>query len=375
MAKILSIQVTVVIVSLVLATPVAAQQNALFEDEVELLEELDDENKNELVVAPIPVINPTIGAGLAVAAIYFYQLDEGSQPSFTAVGGVFTDSKSWGYGVVQTAYFKDDAWKLTAGAGTFDLNLRFYGVGRLGGDRGLSIPLNQDGWGAGIRGLRRIKGHWYGGLQYYFARVTSTFDRSGIDGPIDLPPLIELDSQIAGLGLMVEYDSRDNRFNSTEGSLFDVTWSNSNESFGSDFDFSSTKIEYNIYRKIAEQKVIAGRATTCATPGDAPFYALCKFGQGVDLRGYVGGRFRDERMATVQAEFRWRFYKRWGLVAFAGFGEVGESWSDFNFDDVLPSAGVGLRFKISKTTGLNLSVDYAVGKDSDAWYFYVGESF
>jgi outer membrane translocation and assembly module TamA len=80
-------------------------------------------------------------------------------------------------------------------------------------------------------------------------------------------------------------------------------------------------------------------------------------------------------MATVQAEYRWKFAKKWGAVAFAGFGEVAPSWSDFTFEDALPSAGVGLRFKISKTTGLNLSVDYAVGKDSDAWYFYVGESF
>ena len=47
----------------------------------------------------------------------------------------------------------------------------------------------------------------------------------------------------------------------------------------------------------------------------------------------------------------------------------------YHLDDLLPSAGLGLRFKLSKTTDFNLSVDYAVGKDSDEWYFYVGESF
>jgi outer membrane protein assembly factor BamA len=174
---------------------------------------------------------------------------------------------------------------------------------------------------------------------------------------------------------MIEYDSRDNRFNPSGGRLFNATWSNSEEAIGSDFDFSAGKADYNLYHQIKEGKVIAARGTLCMTPGNAPFYALCKFGQGVDLRGYFGGRFRDERMATIQAEYRWRFAKKWGAVAFAGFGEVAESWSEFNIDDVLPSAGVGVRFKISSTTGLNLSVDYAVGKDSDAWYFYVGESF
>jgi len=356
-----------------IAGPAFAQHAELFEEEAELLETLDDENKNELVVAPIPIVNPTFGAGLALGGMYLYHLDEGSQPSFIAAAGAYTDSDRYAFGIAQAAYFKDDAWKIKAGAGVFDVNLRFYGVGRILGDRGVSIPINQEGWAAGIRALRRIKGDWYIGLQYWFLRMTSTLDVS--TAGIDLPPLIELDSQVAGLGLMIEYDSRDNRFNPTSGRFLNATWNDSEEAIGSDFDFSSSKIDFNIYHELKPSKVIAGRATVCATPGDAPFYALCKFGMGVDLRGYVGGRFRDQTMATVQAEYRWRFYKKWGMVAFAGVGEVAESWSHFNLDDLLPSAGVGLRFKLSKTTDFNLSVDYAVGKDSDAWYFYVGESF
>jgi hypothetical protein len=359
--------------AVLIAAPAVAQHEDLFEEEAELLETLGDEKKNELVIAPIPIINPTFGTGLALGGMYLYQLDEGSQPSFTAAGGAYTDSESYAFGIGQAAYFKDDAWKIKAGAGVFDFNVRFYGIGRLLGERGLSIPLNQEGWAAGVRGLRRIKGDWFFGLQFWFLRVTSRFDTSNVE--IELPPQVQLNSQVAGLGAMIEYDSRDNRFNPAGGQLLNATWNNSEEAIGSDFDFSSSKIDYNIYHQLKPGKVIAGRATMCMTPGDAPFYALCKFGQGVDLRGYVGGRFRDETMATVQAEYRWRFYKKWGLVAFFGIGEVAESWSDYNFDDVLPSAGVGLRFKLSKTTGLNISVDYAVGTDSDAWYFYVGESF
>jgi len=111
------------------------------------------------------------------------------------------------------------------------------------------------------------------------------------------------------------------------------------------------------------------------TPGDAPFYALCSFGRGNDLRGYVAGRYRDETMVTLQAEYRWNFHKKWGMVAFAGIGQVGENLSEYTAKNTLPSAGVGLRFMLSETTKFNLSVDYAVGEDSDAVYFYVGESF
>ena len=358
---------------LAVTAQVVAQQEDLFEEAAELLESLDDEKKDEIVVAPIPIVNPTFGVGLALDGMYLYQLDEGSQPSFTAAGGAYADSKSYGFAIGQAAYFKDDAWKIKAGVGAFDVNVQYYGIGRLPGGRNLSIPLNQEGWAAGVRGLRRIKGDWYFGLRYWLARITSTFDRSNLD--VDLPPLVELDSQVAGLGVMIEHDSRDNRFNPAGGQLLSGTWSESVEAIGSDFDFSSYKIDYNLYHQLKPGKVIAARATARMTPGDAPFYALCKYGQGVDLRGYYGGRYRGEKMATAQAEYRWRFYKQWGVVVFAGFGEVAETWSDFTLDDVLPSAGVGLRFKLSKTTGLNLSVDYAVGSDSDAWYFYVGESF
>ncbi len=353
--------------------PAVAQQSEFWEDEAELLEVLDDEDKNELVVAPIPILNPTFGTGLAAVGMYLFQIDEESQPSFVAAGAAYTDSKSYGFGVAQVLHFNDDAWKIATGAASFDFNLKFFGIGNLPGDKGTSVPYNQKGWGAGARGLRRITGNWYGGVQYWYAAVETTVEITPND--IDLPNEISIKSKIAGLGLMFEYDSRDNRFNTHGGQLLNATWSNSNDTIGSDFDFSSAKIDYNIYYELKPTAVIAGRATLCLTPGDAPFYALCSFGRGNDLRGYVAGRYRDETMATIQAEYRWNFFKKLGMVAFAGIGQVGESLSQYTSENILPSAGVGLRFKISKTTGLNLSIDYALGEDSDAWYFYVGESF
>jgi outer membrane protein assembly factor BamA len=356
-----------------IANPAVAQQEDLFADEAELLEILDDEDKNELVVAPIPIVNPTFGTGLAAVGMYLYKLDEGSQESFTAAGGAYTDSKSYGFGIAQVAHFKDDAWKIKAGAVSFNLNLEFFGIGNILGDLGISIPYKQEGWAAGARGLRRIKGNWYGGVQYWYASLTTTSEFR--DNEIRIPTEAAVDSKIAGLGVIVEYDSRDNRFNPHNGRLFDATWNYSAEAIGSDFDFSSTDISYNLYHELRPTKVVAGRATLCVTPGEAPFYALCSFGRGNDLRGYVAGRYRDETMVTLQAEYRWNFYKKWGVVAFAGIGQVGENVSDYNTENILPSAGVGLRFMLSKTTKFNLSVDYAVGQDSDALYFYVGESF
>jgi hypothetical protein len=39
------------------------------------------------VAAPIPIVNPTLGEGLGVVAMYLYKMDDESQSSFTSVVG------------------------------------------------------------------------------------------------------------------------------------------------------------------------------------------------------------------------------------------------------------------------------------------------
>lgn len=63
------------------------------------------------------------------------------------------------------------------------------------------------------------------------------------------------------------------------------------------------------------------------------------------------------------------------MVAFAGIGQVAPSLKELTSDNLLPSAGLGLRFRASEEERVNLSIDFAVGKDSDAWYFRIGEAF
>lgn len=363
--------------SAIAATPAMAQEEFV-QDEAEQAEAVKElKSGRNFVAAPIPIVNPTLGEGLGAVAMYLYKMDEGSQSSFTSAGALYTSSKSWAAGVAQVFYFKDDAWKFKAGLAYFDLNLEFFGIGNGAGDQGVSVPVNQAGWAGGVKGLRRIKGHWYAGLQYFYLKIDSTFDLAGSPPGdlIELPPDSELDSAVAGLGVVGEYDSRDNQFNAYKGNHFEFSWSAADQVFGSDFSFQSIKSSYNIYRKIGKRKIIAARIMGCAAPGDAPYYALCNFGQGVDLRGYIAGRYRDKMMFATQAEYRWRFSGRWGMVAFAGVGEVAESLSDFNTDNLLPSVGAGIRFMLSEEHRLNLSVDWARGKDDDAWYFYVTESF
>jgi hemolysin activation/secretion protein len=80
-------------------------------------------------------------------------------------------------------------------------------------------------------------------------------------------------------------------------------------------------------------------------------------------------------MFAAQAEYRLSLPKRFGLVAFAGAGQVAKTSGEYRMDKMLPSFGAGIRFRLTKRNKVNFRLDYAVGKDSHGIYMGVGEVF
>src|SRR5688572_31531408 len=66
----------------------------------------------DVVVAPIPMSNPTFGTGLAVVVMPFYYLGEGSPLSNTAVAAAYTSNDTWGLGAAQSTRLRGDALRL-----------------------------------------------------------------------------------------------------------------------------------------------------------------------------------------------------------------------------------------------------------------------
>ncbi len=332
----------------------------------------------DFVVAPIPMLNPTLGLGLILGAGYLFHIDPDSYSSVIAAGGMYADGGDTALAVGASMNFHGNDWKILGGLASFDVDVDYYGIGNGAGDQDRSIGLNQSGWAGGVKVMRRVGGAWYLGLGYGYAKLDSVFDLGGLlppEFPVEIPG-IPITSSVAVVGLITERDSRDNQFNPYCGAFFHAALATADEAIGSDFSFSTFRIEYNRYWALKpERLILAARGSGCAVPGDAPFYALCKIGVFPDLRGYVAGRYRDKTMLSGQAEIRWRFARRWGVVAFAGAGAVAPALSDYRIKDLLPSAGVGFRFMLSPENRLNIGIDYALGNGSDGIYFYVGESF
>lgn len=331
--------------------------------------------KPSFVVAPIPVVNPALGNGLALAGVALYQPKGSGGVWTTGAAALYTDTDSWAAAAFQKAHLMDDKLRVTAAAGYGDFNIDFYGIGGGAGDRDRAIGLNQKGTFILGQGLYRVAPNVYLGAQYRMLDIDTTVD---IAGPppfpdLELPP-IERKSRISGLGIAGEYDTRDTEYGPRSGLYAKGDWLWNGEALGSDFEYSKFTGSVNGYRE-AGKGVIAWRGSMCATGDGAPFYDLCFYGQQNDLRGYESGRYRDKALWAAQAEYRRPLFWRFGAVAFAGVGGIAPGINKLGDSTVLPAAGFGLRFAASTKYRVNLSLDAAWGKDSSAIYVYIGEAF
>jgi outer membrane protein assembly factor BamA len=334
-----------------------------------------EEGKSDFVIMPIPISNPTVGTGLGLASMFLYPADQKSPISSTTFGGFYSSSESWGAGVAQKTFLYEDRLRLNGLAGYGNINMDFYGIGSAAGNNGVSVPITQKGFFFMPEALTRITGRLYGGLRYRYLGMETVLNLNELAGKgINLPPITGTVKSSA-VGLVMNYDSRDNSFNPSGGIFLDGNAIFAAEALGSDFDYQIYQAAYNQYFQIADRMVLAYRAFGKFTAGRVPIFDLAFFGSHSDLRGYPGGLYVDKMMIATQVEYRWRFWKKWGMVAFAGIGEVAPKLSEFGSGNYLPSYGAGLRYMVSEANRVNISMDYARGKAGDGVYFYIGEAF
>jgi len=331
----------------------------------------------ELVIAPIPIINPTIENGLAVLAGYLYRLDANdtmTAPSATGVAGFKTSNGSWGAAFIQSLHLSHDKFRLLGVGAYGDVNYAFYGVGQEAGDNGLSIELNQAGPVGMVEGLIHVGRRWYAGARYFALHMSVTSSGVAIPGGPTLPG-VDADIRTAGLGPRVDFDSRDNPFYATRGTQLQSIIGFYGEGVGGHRSYQSYQGALNRYHAIGTRNVLAWHAGGCGIAGDAPFYDLCLLGKPQDVRGYSLGQYRDRAMLAAQAEWRSELWWRLGATAFFGEGLVAPDFGSFKWDGLLPGGGVGLRFTVATQNHVNLRVDYAWGKNSSALYMGVAEAF
>jgi hypothetical protein len=333
--------------------------------------------RGTMIIAPIPISSPAVGSGVVVLFGYVFKLnpeDKLSPPSMVGLAGAFTNSGTRGGALGGKLYFNENKYQTTFALAKGRVNFDFYGVGRIPGRDPIKVPLKMGGTVFFGEVMRNVWKDVFVGPRYQHRQLYARLDGLQTPGGFEIPA-IDLQATTAALGFHVQRDKRDSGFFPTKGSLFDFTADFFDQALGSKREYQNYKVAYNGYREIAKGQVIAYRASGCSSNGSAPFYDLCLYGTANDLRGYTAGEFQNRKMFATQAEYRRELPKRLGLVAFGGVGGIARQFSDFRMDELLPAAGVGLRFNLDKKNHINYRIDYAIGRAGHTFSVGVGEAF
>lgn len=330
----------------------------------------------DLLIVPIPQSNPSIGTGLTLVGALLYEPEgSGGQPWITGAGALYTTKKSWAAGAFHKMSLADDQFRVMAFGGYGSFNLEFFGIGPNAGERGVSVDINQKGVVAILEGTMRVVPKLHAGARALYLNVDTTADRTLPAFPdLEIPPF-QLNTTVVAVGPSLDYDTRDDTFAPTRGTLINAQWLFSVKDLGSDFSYNKLKLAANFYHPLSKTGVMAARLSMCGVSENAPFFDLCLYGQFNDLRGYQSGQYRDRASWAAQIEFRQHLGGRFGGVIFAGMGGIAPKLSHIDDSTILPAVGGGLRFQVSEAYRVNMSLDVAIGKDSSAVYFSVGEAF
>jgi outer membrane protein assembly factor BamA len=179
---------------------------------------------------------------------------------------------------------------------------------------------------------------------------------------------------VFGIGGDLVWDTRDNLFFPTKGGYqyFKVLIY---PDVG-DYVFSFLELDVKQFYGFSSDMVLGGNFYLSSTTGDAPFYKLPALGGQKRMRGYFMGRYRDNFLMMLQAEFRHMFSKRFGYVVFGGAGNVSNSMLEYSLNHIKYSLGAGLRFRFNQKEKVNLRMDIGVGPDKNMGiYFGIEEAF
>lgn len=346
-------------------------------------QELDEEKrpdgekrgKPDFLVLPVPFSDPATGFGIGALGVAFYNPNGGPHQWTTGFGGVWTSRGSKGIAGVHKMSSADDRFRFNATASWLDRNDNYYGIGAEAGDRNESLDLNSREINLNLRGLWEISGRTYLGFQYVLL-VNDVVPDPVNETDVEPPPPDELDSTMSAIGPVAVYDTRDNHDQPRKGVYLFANWMFGVKALGDSFTHNMLNVQANAYRAVRGNTVIAGRASFCSAGGDAAYYALCRYGNSKNLRGYPSDRYRDRAAWAMQGEVRQQFSSRWGGAAFFGVGGIAPSAGDiFSASNFLPAGGVGVRYRPFRKNDVRLRLDVAVGKDANGVYLSFGEAF
>ncbi len=332
---------------------------------------LDDDERNlKFAAIPVPSYSDVMGFGLGIVGMTYYKMDRTDDelpPSSTGVIGMYTENNTWVGMMFQKFHFKHDIWRATAAFGTGSLKYQFNPGSAGPGLPDVFLDYTTVTNFAFAKGERRVAPHIYAGLELISWSALVSVEPDITEFP---------EESYQAIGLTGNWDLRDHMMDPHEGTNVAVRYDVYDEALGSARNFNKLNLTVTGYKTLGDStRVLAGRILTDAAFGDVPFSGQAIMSGNQNLRGYSNGRYRGDQLLTLETEYRWNVYGKWGLAGFAGVGFVGDDWSNYSMDEALPAAGLGVRYRMIDAYRINARIDYGWGKHDEAIYFSIGEAY
>jgi len=341
----------------------------------EAKKEKSREKKFGYIILPVLFYTPETKMAAGVGTLFYFRpsTDPKSRPSDIRTIIIYTQRKQFIFETNPDFYLKKEAYHLTINAGFSKFPDKFFGVGNQ-----TSKEMEEDYTSQitrfNITFQKKVRSRMYAGLKYRFEHnKIVAVEKEGLLAKKEL--LGTKGGTTSGIGLQLSWDSRNTVYYPTSGSLDKFSLTLFEGFLGSDYTFTEFSLDLRKYISLFSSHVLALQAYCSLISGDPPFQMMSLFGGQEKMRGYYQGRYRDKQMMAFQMEYRLPAFWRFGLVAFAGWGDVVDKISHFALRNFKYSLGWGIRFALNREERINLRLDFGYGKGSSAVYFTASEAF
>jgi hypothetical protein len=348
---------------------------------------------------PVPVIitEPAVGLGFGVVGVFFHESPEQREAAarqaergefrpilpenVSAVAAAATDNGTWFAGGGHLGFWKNDSIRYAGFGmyGSFDLD--FYSLGEIPLPRPVELQI------AGPVIFQQIKwrlgaSRWFLGARQVYAAMETSLVRSN---PADsqIPPAAEgiVDEVFnrtivnSGLGVVIDYDSRNNPFNPEQGAFYHANYISFDSALGSDVDYGAYQLKGLNYWRLPRNFGLNLRVQYDGidAPQDErlPVYVP----PYIQLRGIPAVRYQGRAVAVVEVEGTWTFRQRWKFSLFSGTGRAAESFSALSDAGNQSTVGVGFRYLLARRYGIAMGLDVARGPEDTALYIQAGPAW
>ncbi|MEG1863828.1 MAG: BamA/TamA family outer membrane protein [Alistipes sp.] len=314
--------------------------------------------------------NTNFGIGLLAAGLYrIDRTDSVTPPSDISIFGNVSVSGFYALGVVGNNIFTHNRQRIDYTAAFSSAPSSLWGRGYNAGRHNPESTYVEKHYFVQSHYLHRILPNTYLGtmLSFEHTRGSKFTEESYLLG--------EKHSYTAtGVGLIVEYDSRDfipNPYRGLYLSLQETFFAKGLGNCGKSLWRTTFTADY--YKQVWKGGILAADFYAEFNSKGTPWPMLARMGGSHRMRGYYQGRYTDNNLVTLQVELRQRIWRRIGGAVWGGAGNVFSEWKTLNGHETLPTYGVGLRWELKKR--VNIRIDYGLGKKTSGFLLNINEAF